>query len=411
MNKYLKWSEISERVVINHEEFNRKVDFYRERGTLVTGSKTKLIDWCEELPYAIDYSSRTATIYCRGEDGNFYRFVSFLDVEKNEKQIEKKKGGTFAYNEINKSFRKENGKSLIAAFGRVSKSYKELVPPPILWQNPEYLGEIVHMIRKADVSSAFPYAGTMTLPDSHAWAKRTCYGRVEPTEEYPFAFYIKSKHMAIYGEFDTHDYKNYYVKDVRPFYRDIPDDEEVTVLMKASKYSLKDIMERLYEGRKENADNKIIMNSFFGYLQSARLWKGDLFMAHITAVVITRTNDRMLKCTQEIYERGGMPMLVMTDSVAWRGNVYDKTDKEKKLGAFYLEHENADMVYCRFGQYALYDPINKEFLITKHQGLDENEAAVRMEGVKNLRDFAKKFSVGFKQPIFNGEKFTEDYAL
>ena len=398
------WQRDSELVHLTHKEFNEAVDWYKANGTLVLSSKTRVLDWMEEGNYCIDndYKNQPTIFAVRG--GKLVRLTSSFDEDKNKRRNEGVKGGTFAYNFINKQMKERKGVSLISAFGRVDKTWKQLVPAPLLWQNPDYKNDIVHNVFKADVSSAFPYMGTLPLPDAHKKSVKYISGRVPPNEEYPFAFYPKSKNIAVLGEFDTHDYVNYYVKDDRCIYQNIAPQLDDTVLMKASPYTLKDIMEDLYNGRKEKPDNKIIMNSFFGYLQSTKLWKGDLNMAHVTAVVITRSNHRMLKYTQEMIENGGMPVLVMTDSIVWRGTVFNEFTKEKSLGAFVLEYEMADLAYCKYGQYAISDPKTGEFLVVKHQGIDEQVTEEKLKGVKNLKDFIKHFSGIFEQMVYSPEE-------
>ena len=404
MKMRVNWQRDSELVHLTHKEFNEAVDWYKANGTLVLSSKTRVLDWMDEGNYCIDndYKNQPTIFAVRG--GKLVRLTSSFDEDKNKRRNEGVKGGTFAYNFINKEMKKRKGVSLISAFGRVDKTWKQLVPAPLLWQNPDYKNDIVHNVFKADVSSAFPYMGTLPLPDAHKKSVKYISGRVPPNEEYPFAFYPKSKNIAILGELDTHDYVGYYVKDDRCIYQDIVPELDDTVLMKASPYTLKDIMEDLYNGRKENPDNKIIMNSFFGYLQSTKLWKGDLNMAHVTAVVITRSNHRMLKYTQEMVENGGMPVLVMTDSIVWRGTVFDKFTKEKSLGAFVLEYEMADLAYCKYGQYAISDPKTGEFLVVKHQGIDDQATEEKLKGVNNLKDFIKHFSGIFEQMVYSPEE-------
>lgn len=392
MSIRINWQRDSELVHLTHKEFNEAVDWYKANGKLVLGSKTRMLDWLEEGSYRVedDYKNQPTIFAVRG--GKFVRLTSSFDEDKNNRRTTGKKGGTFAYNSINREMKERSGCSLVCAFGRVDKNFKQMVPPPLLWQNPDYKNVVVHNAYKADVSSAFPYMATLPLPDAHKKSVKYISGRVPPNEEYPFAFYPKSKNLAILGEFDTHDYVGYQIHDERSIYCQISPDLDDTILMKASSYTLKDIMQELYDGRKDNPDNKIIMNSFLGYLQSLKLWKGDLNMAHISAVVITRSNHRMLKYTEEMLEKGGRVLMVMTDSIVWQGNVFHDTQKSKALGNFVLEYEKVDVVYCKYGQYAMQDPVTKELVLVKHQGLDEEASKERMVSVKTLKDYIKEFS-------------------
>jgi hypothetical protein len=60
-----------------------------------------------------------------------------------------------------------------------------------------YKGKIKGEITKADISSAYGYQLTSDkLPDCSQY--QLVEGFAEPTEEWPFVFYLKSNNMAIY---------------------------------------------------------------------------------------------------------------------------------------------------------------------------------------------------------------------
>ena len=76
---------------------------------------------------------------------------------------------------------------------------------------------------------------------------------MQPTEEYPFAFYA-SGHCAEYGVFDTHEWLGsplfpyLFRLDQREDYAFNPlsDEEELTILMKASDYTMDSVWNYFY---------------------------------------------------------------------------------------------------------------------------------------------------------------------
>lgn len=388
----INWSK-SRKIMLTHEEFNQKVEFFKANGHEVIGDrkKTNFKYWAQCLNWRVDSIGNSKVLFCIESDGKETRYYTQDDDEKN---VEGRKGGYYSYNETEKRFKERNGVALKTAYGLVSKDeFKPLVPPPLLYQNKKYQRITLKNVYKADVSSAYPHELCQDLPDAHKRKIKRVKGRVEPTEELPFAFYLKSHHIAEYGKYDTHNWKNHAVNEVYQRYVDVPDEEEETVLMPKSKYSLKDIFQEYYNKRKESDDYKIIMNSFIGFLQSLRCFKGQEFMAHITAVVITRCNERMLTACDEIVANGGIPMLVMTDSVAWCGKTGNEThtDKEKKLGAFYLEYANAKMRFYKFGQYGI-ETDKGIFAVIRHQGVDGNKYKVYQTQIKKIDDLDLLFN-------------------
>ena len=81
--------------------------------------------------------------------------------------------------------------------------------------------------------------------------------------------------------------------------------------------------------------------------------------------------------------------LVMTDSIAWKGNCLDNVDREKGLGKFYLEYEDVDLAYTKFGQYCIQKGERVEIL--KHQGIDEERIMESLIEIRNLKQFIKAF--------------------
>lgn len=359
------WNRESRLVHLSQEQLNNKIEHFVEFG-FVPESKTIRTQWLEDGAYNVDTYGQNIVLYCR-ENGELIRYCAPVDSEK-IKQREVRRGGVYAYNLINKMFCNKYGVSIVSAFGRCNKELKKMIPAPVLWQNEKYKYQVLYNVYKADVSSAFPFELSKPLPDFHT--AETLKGRKAPTAKRPFAFYTKSKHIAIYNEFDTHDNFKKYLND-NSSYNAIKDDEDETILMEASEYSFKPIAEHFYKLRESNPESKQLINSMIGYMHSTRIWKGDLFLGHIPAVVIARSNQRMIDYCDSLKKSGNIILMVATDSIAWSGKPFKKASLFKTLGAFYQEFENCQLKYYNFGQYGILK--DGKIFVVKHQGIDGRE--------------------------------------
>lgn len=385
----INWKEVPN-LMISKDEFKKKLQFFKKHGHRVESSKTLLIKWAHDLSWQVDKRFNSYNLYCRDTDGVLKMYFTPIDESKYERaeRLGDKSIGRNAFYTVSDRFRKENGISLRRAFGYVDKNrFEGMCPTASSAQNERYRNREVMGCFKADISSAYPYELTKTLPDSHRY--KEVQGRVLPTEEYPFAFYMTSYHIAVYGEFDSHDWDKHKFGVMQKRIHDVPDEEEVTILMKASSYSLKNIFQDLYEHRAEHAENKIVMNAFIGFLHSKGFFpcKG-LYMGHIAAVTIARLCERIYSVCDKLIEEGNTPLLIMTDSVAWMGRKSDVAENKKYLGSFSYEHENCTMLYYKTGQYGIRSKEGK-IVTVKIQGHKTSETD--LSGVKTLRDLDKIF--------------------
>lgn len=256
---------------------------------------------------------------------------------------EKTISGKQAFDRVNR-MAKARGTTIDETFGSDhGKNYfwkiKKCVPSPLTYANNDYTEMVLDSIQKADVSSAWPWEASKTLPTLRGAIEVD--GRVSPSEEYPFAFYPGDGTLSIYGEFDS----IYFFDREEYHYKTNPTEEEnKTILCKAAKNNvLKDIFITLYMNRRQFPTNKDCMNMFIGFCQvnSCPLY------AHISAVTIARSNNRMLQICDKLRERNQIPVLVNTDSVAWIGQPQpDIETKEKGFGKFVVEHENVKAIIC-----------------------------------------------------------------
>lgn len=250
--------------------------------------------------------------------------------------------GMEAYSYIEELFQSEYGygKSLFTAFSGLK--YKEMylaikqcVPKPIAMLNKYFAGKIIDGIYKADISSAYPAEGSKLLPTLHGAMKVP--GRVEPNSDYPFAFYVNSHHMKIYREFSTMDWcynRRHYTLYDEMFDDSVPPEEDLTILCKASEFSLSNVFEEVYEQKKRgNERAKMGMNAAIGMFQKNNNPK----LSHLSAVIIARCVNRVLKMAKKLEEEKNSVILIATDSIIWLGKPFEEATDTKFLGSFTYE--------------------------------------------------------------------------
>lgn len=382
--RYINWAKESELIKITIDEYNEKVERLRNLETSrkidisVRGNRTRTSIWLNDDVYACNEEGDYFTLFVN-ENGNLKRYVTTSSTNK----VETKWGGHRSFGYINDRFKELNDISMRVAFGIVSKDFVNYAQAPLVYCN-EFAKGTYTGCCKSDVSSAYPYQASKMLPDSHSAVTIDHYAG--PNEEYPFAFYPDTNHIAIYNELDTRTFCNHELmletKNVST-YNKVEDTK--TILMKASSYSLADIMQELYDGRKENPEYKQIMNSFIGYMRSVKYNKGN-FMAHISSVVYARHNKRMCELYDSIVKNRGKILFVLTDCIAWVGNQISESVKEKKLGNFVNEFENVKIkLRGKVGQYMIFD--KDEIYAVKTQGVHVDFATIKDEN-----DFDKIFN-------------------
>ena len=282
--------------------------------------------------------------------------------------------GSSALSTVKQKFTELTNSSFKRAFGTVNKNILRCIPKQFYWANSTpYVGNISCV----DYSSQYPSNLGKTLPDSHNAIQ--VKGTVKPNKDYPFAFYINSGHMAIYGEFDTHDwwlndFRNYLFrfKTMRKDFDDrfnayVDESEDVTVLMKASKYTLKETYEYFYnikqtfnKDTREYDEAKLVLNASIGQMHR-KVYTKDRY-AHLAAVSIARSNNNVLSLIKPLKKSDIVQIQV--DGVLYKGDlmlgIYDKY-----LGAPVQEAYCNPCRWDKLGKYMI-DTGNK--IIIKHQG-------------------------------------------
>lgn len=306
----------------------------------------------------------------------FYDAIKKYRVSLTGVKASTKNAGWEGYQYINTEFKEIYKKALMNAFSgyEYKEQYtaiKKCVITQVDYCSKIRMGKIVDHCFKSDVSSAYPTQMTKSLPTLHGF--KQLKGRVEPTEEYPFAFYLKSHHVKIYNELYTADFKNSrfytaYRDPTTKWYADDsikPEDDE-TILCKKSEYSMKSIFEEIYNMRHEHPELKTYMVACIGFFHR----NNNPVMSPVAAVVLARCAHDMLKRCEILENEGNEIILINTDSIIWRGKQSSISDTEKHLGSFSIEYEDTRVAVSSVKAYQIE---NKDgTALTRHSGLDKN---------------------------------------
>lgn len=373
MSLVVRWLEMPV-VQCSHETINslidkleksdlKKVDFYS-----VSKYSRVYKTWCIKVA-----KGQGVLIRVVDDDGN--KQYSF-NINQSARDDVERPSGQQAYEYIESFFREQYGKrnSLFQAFSAMKykeeyTAIKKCVPKPINFMHPRVAGKKLDHCFKADVSSAYPYEGTKKLPTLEGCKKLK--GIKKPTKDFPFAFYIKSHHMAILNELDTHNWKNlknYYTLYDQQFDDNVEDEE--TILCKEASCSLKPIFDIVYQ-KKQQGDPlaKLGMNAFIGFCHK----NSNPRLSHVAACILARCCDRMLNTTLEIEKEYNKNVVVFiaTDSIIWRGKTTSLATDDKYLGSFTYEHH--DTMFYAQGPKAYQIVSDSGELITKYAGMKNGE--------------------------------------
>lgn len=300
--------------------------------------------------------------------------------------------------QFKKAFKDRTDKSLIEVFGKSQHDMKVCVPMFIDYKSGYFANYTwYNHVNKEDFSSHFPSQCIGILPTANGILKIDGYRK--PDAEYPFAFYPDSGHIAIYGEFDTHDYKamRYFEgtgKD-RLFKPDYNEKDKHTILMKAAEYTMAPEIQAAYDrknsaikGSQDYKDSKLFLLKFIGQFEqnNAKFYESMPF-AHIAAVVKWRANIKMMNIIRQIGPEHIIQICV--DGIIHDGRIQGV--KEKKLGNLITEYENAKFIQRGFNQYIITDGVKEDRV---HSGLDIDidkdirywKASVKMNFIKYMKD-------------------------
>lgn len=357
-------------------------------------------EWCSEerlgkFLYWVKESKdkKYAQIYTIDENRKkCINYTHEFDLAKNQ---DDGRNGRNAIAIVKTDFYDMYGITLRKAFGYSEEEVKRCIPKEFYFVNPRYVGKVVEGVSYDDISSCYPSNVCGRLPD---WNKRKeIQGIAEPTEEYPFAFYIKSGFLAEFGVFDTRDWlltdlapnllKIDKKKDDWPINL-IKPEEEITILCPASEYELTEIYQKHYANKSKYTDGtieykqaKLVLNASIGFFHKKNYREYKL--AHIAAVVIARSNNILYNSYKKLGRKNVVHLVV--DGIIHKGKPLGT--KEKILGKYHNEFENAKFITTGASQWIAQLP--DDSFKSKHSAFNGTTDGSDINDVKSLDDIHK----------------------
>ena len=425
--KYISWRKEAVIYGLDNDEWNTLIDGLEEEKEVknITKNKTPRAFWHGGMWH---FDKSKEAIYMAKEAGEYVIYerdmksAALIDSRKND--VDDITGGE-AYKALSDKFQSRVGMKFQKAFGAFYKDEDREIAEgihfinrcngPFIWANDDYNNRVVEGVQKADLSAAYPFAGCGRLPDAHTM--KVCKGTVEPDEEFPFAYYIKSGHVAEYGVFSTFqdqfsflfvecrnpNHRKSKKKEAAAFFKYVPKDEEITVLMKASKYELTDEFNYFYDKRKEDPVAKAVCNLSIGrfdYIPYEKkitengmvyelLWNRCRYMGHIRAIILARHNHRMISLYSEMKRGSGELVSIQTDAMTWKGKPINSQETDKHIGGFITEITDGRVYQHYCGCYYIEC---------------ESQKIIKYQGVKNFpKDNLDNMSMDEFIDFFNGE--------
>ena len=375
---YIHWKTDAKRIVLSNDDMKAKLkEVLATRHEAKTN--TRVDDYINEDTYKAGIYGDYAELYMC-EHGQFVIYCNNVrDNKKNTKEKIYRADRLFQH-----KFMELNGCGLEKAFGFTNKCFKRNIPKQFYYVDKSILDKKLIM-SSIDASSQYASGCLGSLPDAHDGI--VCNGRVLPNEQYPFAFY-KSGHVAIYNELDTHNWLAhklwkylFRLNQHEPWpFQPIKDEEEVTVLMKASQYTMDSTWRFFYNNKQQYPkDSQEYLEAKQIILEVMGQWHrkdkdqkrimtyddgGSFQLAHIVAVAIARGNQKILDKVDEI----GLDFIshICVDGIIYIGNeVFGQPGVD--LGVFCQEFVGVPTIIRDINVYMAKDEHNYKF---KHGGYD-----------------------------------------
>lgn len=380
IKKYIDWYKTFPVKTVTPEEFREIYDRIREKGRKAK-HVTKATDWIYDNMYYLSYkkTQKYMQLYVR-EDGKSIRYkTSSFDPNKKLGQ------GSNAIKRFNEKFSETYPElpkrtAMFTAYGNTEEEFKYCIPKQFYYIQSNLCGKELEHISSIDGTSSYPSNACGMLPDANTAVRYE--GTVKPTKEYPFAFYLKSGFVAEYNKYDTHEWMksryclNLFDDDHQGY---VNPKDDITVLMKASNYTLDSIWEYFYERRKDDEQFKVVMNATIGNFHRKKYAKYKY--AHLAAVIIARANDKHLKMIEKIGVNNIIHICV--DGIIYKGNTVYGID-EKKLGTYYQEFTDCRFMMKKTNVYMAMK--GNEVVKYKHGGLNRNIFGMEIEEPRCFED-------------------------
>lgn len=340
--RYIHWAAEAEFVLLDNATYARKLAWLKKEGKKVD-EKTLRAAWIQaDIMYRQDKSGKYEQLYTR-EHGKYYRYST--NTFAGGKVINP---GRDAYNAVVERLKENIGEKrnvMMKFFGHTDPDFKRCIPKQFYHINERYIGKKIYGVSGIDFSSHYPANICGRLPDANG--AKVYAGTVPPTEEFPFAFYVRSGHSSELGVYDTHEwlmsdfsYRLFEKKASYDWNLDVSPDDDTTVLMPASEATLDEIIQHFYDKRNEKSEYgdkaKLVMNAFIGYLHKAQNYEKNPY-AHLAAVCLARANNKMLRAAEQIgYDK---IVQICIDGCIYKENKSYGVAK-KSLGACVQEFRN-----------------------------------------------------------------------
>lgn len=372
---YINWKEEAKTEGLFIKQMKQYIEHLKKVGH-IPESLTKRVDWLDIYSYNVSDIGYYKHLYVRDKDGVLHHYQAhMLDDSKNKNGIVKPNyKGTKSNKILNDKFKELNGVTPRKAFGYCDRpTIHKCVPKQFYYINKTFSNKLLNNISKCDHTSHYPSNTLGRLP---TWCGRKIVdGTVQPTEEYPFAFYVKSGHIAELDTFDSHCWLdhplNFYLFGEN-FTHVLPEDD-TTILCKSSNYTYNDTYQYFFDRRKSNVyisdgiTAKDVLNATIGYMHLKKVSNPKNRLDHIAAIVIARSNQKMLN----VIERIGLHNVLMAvvDSVIYRGNQEIGTH-DKILGGLHQDITGADFIMRGTNQYMFFR--DGVLIEKKHGSFDDN---------------------------------------
>ena len=385
---YVFWRRESNVIFLTQKEFVKKFNELKETRKLVKYS-TRRQDYTDKT-FSFSKKGDYFRMFCYEDEKYITYSTNSTQDSKNGQEYE----GSRAISLFNSAFKARKGISLYKCYGTVNESFKAYIPKQFSYVNENYLNKEIKA-SGVDFSSSYPSCMCGPLPDSHTAIE--VEGYVDPTKEYPFAFYTNG-YCAEYEVFDTREWKgNYYFKYLFNYFniKKLRNVEVKTILMKASPIRMDDIWEDFYNNRKISDEAKLVMNRAIGMMHTKKYTSHKY--AHLVAIAIGRNNQRILNLAKKIsYDK---VVHICVDGIIY--NTYQVFgNDEKKLGNLYQEFVGCDFKMTGPNKYIVL--CDGECVKAKHgncntdikedkdiKSLDEQNNWKLVQPLKEIEEYAK----------------------
>lgn len=380
---YIDWFHDSKKIILSKEEWNEMID------QLKSDKKKKI-----RFNKTIGNNYLTGNYFIESWNGYIqcYRFVNnewitYKVLDNVCKQGTKVDTGDIAIKWQAKFKECNNGISANKLFGMTQGiKFRKFVPSAVIWSNDSkwVKNQILPNMHKADLKSAYGWAMSQPLPDTHTLKIES--GIVQPSEEYPFVFYMNSGHHAVYNEYSTTTFKSRYYPQYNFNDKEFTHGSEISYCYKAipQEFGYKDVVQYFYQlkesypkGSKERDEMKNMLVVPTGMMRPTTVDNNDRLLPNAekiyglyiqAAVVLGRTVNRILNICKQLERENNLVVMIATDSVMWLGkhsSVAIEKQSGNELGTFEKEHTNCRVCIKATNNYMIED---NGLYVYKHMG-------------------------------------------